>query len=82
MKKEINLLAYDFKNYLQRKRLSEESDAEGHLSHDRIRLYAVETDLVARMRGSANFARKIAKAVIVSLSDEGLKDATLVSQTR
>ncbi|MCP4407837.1 MAG: Na/Pi cotransporter family protein [Gammaproteobacteria bacterium] len=73
MKKEINLLADDFKQYLQEKRLNEEREADGHLSQERVRLYAVETDLVARMRGSANYARKIAKAVIDTTADKHIK---------
>ncbi len=64
MKKEINQLADNFKQYLQEKRLQEERINEGHLSYDRIHLYAIETDLIAKLRSSANISRKIAKAVL------------------
>jgi len=67
-KKKINQLADNFRSYLQEKRLHEERSSESGLSQDRIRLYAVETDLIARMRSSANYPRKIAKAVLDSLS--------------
>ena len=80
MKKEINQLADDFKQYLQEKRLHEERINEGHLSHERIRLYAVETDLIAKLRSSANISRKIAKAVIDNLSEQGLDSAQLISK--
>jgi phosphate:Na+ symporter len=82
MKKEINQLADDFKHYLQEKRLVEERETDGHLSQERIRLYAVETDLVARMRSSANFARKIAKAVIDSSMNQGFTSSRLVGNMR
>ena len=74
-KKEINQLADAFKQYLQVKRLHEEREADGHLAADRIRLYAVETDLVARLKSSANFARKIAKAVLGTFSDQDIGTA-------
>ena len=75
-KKKINQLADDFKLYLQAKRLHEERSSETGLSQDRIRLYAVETDLIARMRSSANYPRKIAKAVLDSLSQPEIASET------
>ena len=80
MKKQINLLADEFKLYLQEKHLHEERTNEGHLGYEQIRLYAVETDLVARMRSSANLARKIAKAVLDTLSDDITAEGELVSE--
>ncbi len=75
-KKKINQLADDFRLYLQEKRLQEERSSEAGLSQDRIRLYAVETDLIARMRSSANYPRKIAKAVLDSLSQPEIASET------
>ena len=77
-KKKINQLADDFKFYLQEKRLHEERSSESGLSQDRIRLYAVETDLIARMRSSANYPRKVAKAVLDSLSQPEIAGEDLV----
>lgn len=77
-KKKINQLADEFKFYLQEKRLHEERSSESGLSQDRIRLYAVETDLIARMRGSANYPRKIAKAVLDALSQPEIAGEDLV----
>ncbi len=77
-KKKINQLADDFKFYLQEKRLREERSSEAGLSQDRIRLYAVETDLIARMRSTANYPRKIAKAVLDALSQPEIDAEDLV----